>query len=217
MLRRLKDYVSGEPFLRGPDGREFRRTVCALCWPWPPLPGCVVALGEMRHAPTVLGERRHILLLFEEWSESPARLLEAAERALRLCCARRIITPEDDPRIALVDADNDARREERRIPLRTEPPLAWHGRGEGLLPYYLSLLHARVKDGKTLFLGASSRLPADVALADRGDVSPQSAMLQWPGLCALAWGVEALDMQPATVWGARQTLPDGPADTLGGY
>lgn len=116
-----------------------------------------------------------------------------------------------------MDADNDARREERRVPLRTEPPLAWHGRGEGLLPYYLSLLHARVKDGKTLFLGASSRLPADVALADRDDVSPQSAMLQWPGLCALAWGVEALDMQPAAAWGARQTLPDGPADTLGGY
>ncbi len=216
MLRRLKDNITGEPFLRGRSGREFRRTVCALGWPWPPRPGCVVVLGEMRHAPTALGERRHILLLSEEWSESPAKLLESAERALRLYHARRIVTPEDDPRIALVDADNDARREERRVPLRTESPLAWHGRGEGLLPYYLSLLHARVKDAKTLFLGASSRLPADVALAD-SEATPQSAMLQWPGLCALAWAVEALDMQPAREWSARATLPGGPADALGGY
>lgn len=217
MLRCLKDNITGEPFLRDHEGRDYRRTVCALGWPWSPLPGCVLVLGEMRHAPTTLGERRHIRLLFEEWSTSPAKLLETAERALRLYGARRIITPEDDPRIALVDADNDARREDRRVPLRTESPLAWHGRGEGLLPYYLSLLHARVKDSKTLFLGASSRLPGDVALADSETTPPQSAMLQWPGLCALAWAVEALDMQPVREWHARATLPGGPADALGGY
>lgn len=225
-LRELKDCVTGEPYLRGEDGREYRRAACALCWPAPPLPGCVVALGEARRAPTVAGtERRHLHLLFEEWSDSPRALIDHAERALRLCRARRAVTPDDDPRIALVDAANDARREERLPPLRTEPPLAWHGQGEGLLPYYLSLLHARVVDAKTLHLGTDSRLPASIAQADSPDIPARTAMLRWPGLCALGWAVEALDMRPMREWGrewgrnrsARPTGMEGPADMLGGY
>lgn len=216
-LQALKDNVTGERYLRGPDGREYRRAVCALSWPSPPQPGCVVALGEARHAPTVAGERRPLFLLREDWSESPQELLDMAERALRQCRARRVVTPDDDPRIALVDARNDTLREDRRPLLRTEPPLAWHGRGEGLLSYYLSLLHARVKDAKTLYLGPSSRLPAAVALADGPDVSTQTAMLRWPGLCALGWAVEAADMRPLRETGAARRRVDGPADILGGY
>ena len=154
MLKRLTDIITGEPYLEDVQGRQYRRAVCALAWPWHPLPGAVVVLGEMRHPPTVMGEARHIYLLAEERSDSPAQLIQTAERYLLRFKTPRIVTPEDDRRIALLDVENDKRRQERKSPLRTEPPLMWHGKGEGLLPYYLSLLQARVKDAKTLELGA---------------------------------------------------------------
>ncbi|MFR8276312.1 MAG: hypothetical protein ACLU98_08250 [Desulfovibrio fairfieldensis] len=43
------------------------------------------------------------------------------------------------------------------------------------------------------------------------------AMIQWPGVCALCWALEAIDMQPMGEWGGRQSGVGGPADALGGY
>ena len=216
MLNRLTDIITGEPYLADVRGRQYRRVVCALAWPWHPLPGAVVALGEMRHPPTVLGEARHIHLLAEERSDSPAQLILTAERYLLRFKAPRIVTPEDDRRIALLDVENDKRRQERKSPLRTEPPLMWHGKGEGLLPYYLSLLQARVKDAKTLELGPDTGLPIEATQASAEDAM-SGAMIQWPGVCALCWALEAIDMQPMGEWGGRLSGAGGPADALGGY
>lgn len=214
MLQRLTDAVTGEPYLLDRHtGRQYRRTVCALAWPWHPLPGCVLALGEARFRPTTAGEDRHVFLLAEERSESPARLMEAAESFLRRYAAPRIIAAETDPRFRLLEAENDRRRRERKPALRLDAPLSRQGGGEGLLPYYLSLLQGRVQDAKTLFLGRTSGIPDEAA---RAGTDGTADMRQLPGLCALSWALEALDMQPMSEWRAR-TDGFGPADPLGGY
>lgn len=219
MLRRLTDGITGERYLQDRQGQQYRRTACALAWPWHPLPGCVLVLGELRHRPTCVGEPRHIFLLAEQRSDNPAELLRTAERFLFQHGAPRIITPEDDDRILLIDVENDRRREERKTPLRTEPPLRWHGRGEGLLPYYLSLVQARIVGDKTLHFSAVSTVPAEAGMAsDAATESMNAAMIRWPAVYALCWALEAMDMQPMPEWrGYSHGVPGGPADGLGGY
>lgn len=219
MLRRLTDYITGEHYLQDRTGQQYRRTVCALAWPWHPLPGCVLVLGELRHRPTCIGTPRHVFLLAEQRSDDPAALLRTAERFQFQHGTPRIITPEDDDRILLIDVENDRRREERKPPLRTEPPLRWQGKGEGLLPYYLSLVQTRIVGDKTLHFSSTSSVPAEAGLASTAAAgSMTAAMIQWPAVCALCWALEALDMQPMPEWrGYGHGTPGGPADSLGGY
>lgn len=218
MLRALTDVITGEPYLVDTaSGREYRRTVCTLAWPWHPRPGWVVVLAEYRHRPTVMHEARHIDVLAEISSASPEELIRAAERCMRIYHVPRLITPEGDYRIALIELENDRRRAERKPPLRTESPATWNGKGEGLLPFYTSLLHARIVEAKTIKFGNSS-LPAEVqpVIADADNAG--KSMLCWPAACALFWALEAIDLYPVPEWGGSdRKRPSGPADIIGGY
>ncbi|MEE0814794.1 MAG: hypothetical protein U0M13_03950, partial [Desulfovibrio fairfieldensis] len=77
-------------------------------------------------------------------------------------------------------------------------------------------LQARVKDAKTLELGPDTGLPIEATQASAEEAMDR-AMIQWPGVCALCWALEAIDMQPMGEWGGRQSGVGGPADALGGY
>ena len=59
-------------------------------------------------------------------------------------------------------------------------------------------------------------LPIEATQASAEDVMG-GAMIQWPGVCALCWALEAIDMQPMGEWGGRLSGAGGPADALGGY
>lgn len=219
MFKALTDCITGEPYyVDVVTGKQYRRAVCALAWPWHPLPGCVVTLAEYRNRPTVLGEARHVDVMDETFSASPEELIRAADRSMRAFKVPRLVTPDDDNRLTLIDLENDKRREERKAYLRTEGPISWHGKGEGLLPFYTSLLHARIIDAKTLNFGRKSELPTAVQPVIAAPENIDKAMIKWPAVCALCWALEAIDLQLLPEWGGKDTgMPEGPADAVGGY
>ena len=219
MFKALTDCITGEPYyVDVVTGQQYRRAVCALAWPWHPLPGCVVALAEHRNRPTVLGEARHVDVMAEAFSTSPEELIRTADRWMRAFHVARLVTPDDDNRLTLIDLENDKRREERKAYLRTEGPLTWHGKGEGLMQFYTSLLHARISDAKTLTFGRKSELPTAVQPVIAAPENMDKPMVKWPAVCALCWAVEAIDLSPLPEWGGADSgMPGGPADAVGGY
>lgn len=217
MVRKLYDNVTGEPyFLEVRTNRQFRRTACGLAWPWGDLvAGCVLVLGELRAPPNALGARRHLHVLAEERSFSTDEMLDHAERLQALWLFPRVITPSSDKRIILLDAFNDARRRERKPILRSSDPAMWQGKGDGMLPYYVSLLQARITDDKSLFFGADCSARDEAKRMNEKDLSRK--MVEEPGVCALSWALEEIDANPMPEWGARHRGHYGPADAVGGY
>lgn len=222
-LRRMTDHLTGEPYLLHPQtGQQFRRTVCALAWPMPPYPGCITVVGEARHLPTVLGEPRHLWTMLEYQSPSQSDIITTVEQVLWRYQTPRVITPVDDDRYLLIEVHNDARRAERKPPIRIDTPIRWHGKGEGLMPYYLSLLQRRLVDDKTLHMGQFYAAQDEYRMAqgnDDGVALMRASMSSWPALCALCWCIEAVDMQgdPMGLYAMGSGLPSGHADPLGGY
>lgn len=217
MLRKIQDRVTGEPYYSEVStGRQFRRTTCALSWPWAEEAGCVIVLGELRNPPTQLGARRHVHVLAELRSHKPHELLDTTERFQCLFLFQRLVTSGSDDRVVLLDDYNDTRRRERKPILRTTDPAAWHGKGEGMMPYYISLVQRRVEEEKSLFFGPDCAARDDVRRAGKGDLTRK--MLEMPGVCALCWAVEEIDVNSLDEWHIRNRVRySGPADALGGY
>jgi len=221
VFKLLRDVVTQEPYyVDSFSGQMYRRAVCTLAWPWHPYPGWVVVLGEYRHKPTTMGEARHLQILSETESQSPEELIRTVDRYLRQYHIPRVITPEEDKRVTLIDLENDKRRAEKKPYLRTESPINWQGKGEGLIPFYMALLNARINDAKTLFFGHASNIPSAVqyifnAKSDHLSTMP---MIEYPPVCALCWAIEAIDLNPMAEWGAGGSgMPSGFADQVGGY
>ncbi|MBQ7607971.1 MAG: hypothetical protein IJU76_08395 [Desulfovibrionaceae bacterium] len=217
MFKAIKDTLTQEVFfLDVATHTQYRRTVCALAWPWLPSPGAVVVLAERRNKPPVLNEKRHLDLVAECISETPDELMSQADRYMAAFKVPQLVTPVDDERIALLDALNDERRERRKQPLRYQHPVEWHGKGEGLLPYYVSLIRARIVNAKTLHFSQYSQLPAECAVLNSDTMPLTQAMITMPSVCALAWAVEAIDRdEPHSL--DTSALLQGPSDRLGGY
>lgn len=196
-------------------GIEYRRTVCALAWPYGDAQGCAIVLGELRNPPNILGARRHLHVLDERRSANPDKLLDEATRMQVRWIFPTVITPVEDPRCILIDAYNAERRRERLPVLRTAEPIAWKGKGEGILPYYVALIQRRVVDDKSLHFGPNCTARDDMQRIGNDDLSGR--MIELPGVCALSWAVENIDVDALPEWHERTHITAGPADLLGGY
>jgi hypothetical protein len=216
MLRKLTSNITGEPYLRDTvTGIEYRRTACALAWPYGDAQGCVLAMGELRNPPSILGARRHLYVLDERRSASPEKLLEETTRLQAKWLFPFALTPDEDPRVILIDAYNTERRRARLPILRTAEPTGWRGKGEGLLPYYMALIQRRITDDKSLHFGDRCTARDETQRAGKDDLGRK--MIEMPGACALSWAVENIDVDALPEWHERKQVVAGPADLLGGY
>jgi len=215
MLRK-KIGIIGDPYLLDvTTGTEYRRTVCALAWPYADVHGCVIVIGELRHPPAMMDARRHVHVLGEARSASPDKLLEEAARMQVKWLFPTVVTPVGDPRITLVDQYNADRRRARLPVLRLVEPSAWRGKGEGLLSYYMAILQRRITDDKSLHFGPDCTARDEAQRAGKDDINRK--MIEMPGVCALAWAVENMDVEAQPEWYERRHIIGGPADQHGGY
>lgn len=216
MFRKLRDRVTGEPYIQDTEsGLCFRRTAGALAWPGSRDAGSVITLGELYAPPNQLGARRHVHVLKEARSFDSEELLQGAALMRERYVVDVLVTPIDDERFLLLEEFNDRRRRARLPVLRADNPVNWHGRGEGLLPYYAQLIERRLRSEKSLFLGTDCSGALEMERLSPDDANGK--MLDFPGVCALCWALEYLDANPLSEWGERRGGERGPADLVGGY
>lgn len=216
MFKKLRDIITGEPYIQDMNTkRRFRRTVSALAWSYGQESGSVITLGELYAPPNQLGERRHVHVLKEARSFDSEELLQGAALMRERYVVDVLVTPIDDERFLLLEEFNDRRRRARLPVLRADNPVNWHGRGEGLLPYYAQLIERRLRSEKSLFLGTDCSGALEMERLSPDDANGK--MLDFPGVCALCWALEYLDANPLSEWGERRGGERGPADLVGGY
>ena len=176
-----------------------------------------MVVSEVRTPPAVIGGRRALIVEKEVRDQSTDKLLDAASQFQMLYLCPTLVTPVEDSLVALIDDYNDSRAEQRQTKLRVDTPARWHGKGEGLLPYYSTMVARRIVDEKTLILNGctggdslKSQVPDDAG----------RKMVELPAACALCWAVEYYDTHTMPEWGAGSSTSGwdmGPADALGGY
>lgn len=216
MFRKLRDNVTGEPYIKDTKSTQcYRRTISALAWPYGQENGSVITLGELYSLPSQLGGRRHIHVLKEVRSCDSEELLQSASLMQSRYVVDVLVTPIDDERFLFLEEYNDRQRQARLPLLRADNPVNWHGRGEGLLPYYASLVSRRLGAEKSLYFGGDCSGSLELERLSPDDA--RRNMLDFPGVCALCWALEYLDANPITEWGERYGGERGPADSLGGY
>lgn len=215
-VRLLHDNVTSEPYFqeRG-NGRQFRRIVGALAWPFTDIPGCLLMVGELRNKPNVLGARRHLHVLAEYRTPDVSELLDGVARLQENWLCGLWVTPTDDPRIALLDDYNDMLRRERRRRIRFVSPPGWEGNGGRLMSLYLGLIQQRIVGEKSLQFGQGCTARDEARRLDRSAM--QGKLLEHPGAAALFWAVAEMDLHPLPELGERGKQPSGPACALGGY
>ena len=154
-------------------------------------------------------------MLKEARSFDSEELLQGAALMRERYVVDVLVTPIDDERFLLLEEFNDRRRRARLPVLRADNPVNWHGRGEGLLPYYAQLIERRLRSEKSLFLGTDCSGALEMERLSPDDANGK--MLDFPGVCALCWALEYLDANPLSEWGERRGGERGPADLVGGY
>ena len=216
MFKKLRDIITGEPYIKDMEsGRQFRRTACALAWPYGQESGSVITLGELYAPPNQLGARRHVHVLQERRSFDAEELLQGASLMQRRYVVDVLVTPVDDERFMLLEEYNDRQRRARLPQLRTDDPVTWKGRGEGLIPYYAELAGRRLGAEKSLYFGTDCSGSLELERLSPDDARRRA--LEMPGVCALCWALEYIDANPMPEWGERSQVQGGPADPLGGY
>lgn len=78
-------------------------------------------------------------------------------------------------------------------------------------------LSARLPLGaeKSLYFGGDCSGSLEMENLEPKDASRKA--LEMPGVCALCWALEYLDVNPMPEWGERRHAEGGPADPVGGY
>lgn len=216
MFKRLRDLISGEPFIQDmASGVRYRRTVSALAWAYGQEAGSVITLGELHAPPNQLGSRRHVHVLREMRAFDAEELLDTASLMQGLFAVSVLVTPVDDERFMILEEYNDRRRRARLPQLRADSPATWRGRGEGMIPYYAELVSRRLVAEKSLYFGTDCSGSRELERLSPEDANRKA--LELPGVCALSWALEYLDMNTPPEWGERRRAEGGPADALGGY
>lgn len=213
-VRLLHDNVTSEPYFQeNARGRQFRRIVGALAWPFTDIPGCLLVVGELRNKPNVLGARRHLHVLAEYRTQDVGELLDEVTRLQEDWLCGLWVTPTNDPRIILLDDHNEKLRRERRRRIRFVSPPGWEGQSEPLAALYLGLIQQRIVGEKSLQFGQDCTARDEVRRLDRSAM--QGKLLEHPGAAALFWAVAEMDLHPVPDRGSGPAL--GPACQLGGY
>ncbi len=214
----LTDVVTRERYLyEKATGMQFRRCTGALAWPSDSLPGCVTVLGETRSRPNFLNQRRHDVHVCSEYRSSDlSELVRKTQAWTREWHVERWATATSDKRFFLLE---DAREEQQRMRMpviRYGDPLGWEGKGEGLIPFYSSLVRRRTEAEKTLYFGDPSDARDEMSRIDEHDETKRPTL--YPAACALWFALAEIDLHPLAEWGAepRVTLI-GAADSIGGY
>ena len=215
-LRVLTDRVTRERYFVTESGIQLRRTTGALVWPYEEKPGSVVVLGETRSLPNFLAQRRHDVHLLAEYKSLDVSLLcDKVEVWTRSWRIQNWATPVSDKRIYLLEDANDELRRLRQPKMRYGDPLGWHGKGEGLLQFYLSLVQRRTLSEKTLFLRDDSEAVAQIQSLSRDAVNHKPT--EYPSAAALWFALAEIDLNPKAEWGDLKSLGIRPADEVGGY
>lgn len=219
MFQRLTDVVTREQYFQDTiDQTQYKRSVCALAWPMYPKAGCVLVLAERRFLPLQMDAEINIDVKAETFSDDTSVLLDAVDRLQVAFKFNTVVTPCDDEREVQIEYENDKRRRERKAVIRVQHPISWSGKGEGLLPYYVSMLHRRIVQKKTLHFTQHSQLPTDIRaiLGKDTALAQTTSMLQYPSLCALCWALESIEASAPHDIDTGGVLM-GAADTVGGY
>ena len=106
------------------------------------------------------------------------------------------------------------RRSLRRYPIRYGDPQGWKGKGEGLLPFYHSLIQRRTFSEKTLFLGDSD---AAYEVASMQPKFSDAKITDFPAMAALCFALAEIDIDPIDDAAGDRSYGTGPADPIGGY
>ena len=219
IVTHLTDAVTREPYYRTVDGRQWRRLVGAVTWPYDKArrPGCVIILGELRASPTVLGAERHDVYCLDEYLHDD--VTEIVRMVSDMTDDWRIpswATPLRDERHYLLDDANDNRRIMRLPKIRYADPPGYMGKGEGQIPYFFSLIQRRTRSEKSLYLG-SDRMCASETLALDESRDSNATVTAFPAFAALAFALAEIDLHPLREWGMRSNIHGGPANLVGGY
>lgn len=214
-LKVLRDFITSERYFQEPvTGINFRRIAAGMAWPYEERPGCAVVLGETRAKPNEYGTERHNVHKLIEISEYDAsRLVELAASITEEWFVENWALPVYDKRACLVEDVNDLQRKRRRPQISYGDPLGFYGKGEGLLPFYHSLVQRRTANEKTLFLGEGS---CGDELAAFNFTDQNTSIIAYPSAAALCFALAEIDLGDKACLNLN---PDklGPADDLGGY
>lgn len=217
-MKYLKDVVSREQYFHDVvTCLNFRRTTGGLVWPCGETPGAVVVLGETRSRQNVLGGRHDVHVLVEERSADVSRLVTVMEIFTEELLVKLWSTPLTDARAYLLDDANDERRKLRRPLIRYGDPQYWQGKGEGLMPYYHSLVQRRTLSEKSLFFGKNSSAADEIGKLQAEDMTGKPT--DYPAAAALFFALAEIDVNPMADWADRGNVSSygGPADLIGGY
>lgn len=218
-VKALKDVVTGERYFKDVEtGIPFRRMAGSLVWPCGERLGCLVVLGETRSKQNDLSVERHDVYRLEEVrSDDVSVIVAQMARMTEDWLIRYWATPMADPRVYLLDDMNDRQRSFRRPLFRYGDPQGWQGKGEGLLPFYHSLVQRRTRSEKTLFFGEGCTCADEIAKLQTEDMTQKPT--DFPGAAALCFALAEIDVDswPEHHGAEESRLYGGPADEVGGY
>ena len=216
-IKVLTDNFTHEQYFKDTKtGLQFRRMSGSIVWPHGEIPGCVTVLGESRASQNFLGQRRHDVHLCEEYrSLDLSMLIDKTQNLTRSWHVLRWATPLCDYRFYLLDDANDELRKLRSPLIRYSDPLGWSGRGEDLIPFYMSLVRRRTQSEKTLFLGSPCWAADEMRQIDEATSERPTA---YPAAAALWFALAEFDLNPMSErLNDRIGSVKDFADPVGGY
>ena len=209
-MKRHLDMLTGDPFYRDDEGREFRRIVGGLGWPWDSqTPGALVVLGEDRSPNMDMSERTHAVRVLAEFESPSMEELFARMGMIRthlLCdlwmadCKHRGVNVLDDYN--------------RDMSLLRRPPVrVYHNTFANEFRFLDAFVDKRTRGEKSLFFGTHEIVRREYAQRTPEDLGKDLA--QWPVLDAfLAALAEIETNKPRPV---TQGKAAGVADPIGGF
>lgn len=189
------------------SGREYRRIVGGVAWPYGQIPGALVVLGEEREA--LPGDKQvHEVRVLAAVEESA--LQDLAPRAAKLrdgVHAHLWVLDLSGPHVAHWDAYDRELQAIRKPRLRTTTLPGVIKREADRFRFYDSLLNERTATAKTIHFGADSPVVRQYGMVTDQHIQAGN-MDEWPLVAACLFALAEIDLnQPRT--GARGTQRRG--------